>query len=127
MSGPIRSSVHQLQLEEELQTELDRSVAPRAKHRIESCLVWRGTAATESTSRGRIGVCALPITAGRAVRICIVGVIENVKRLKTELRFGALTQIEILADGEVNVAEAGVAKNIAAQRTELSDAIRDQD
>src|SRR5208337_1032558 len=68
-----------------------------------------------------------PITAGGAVRIGIVGVIENVKGLKAELRFHALPEVEILADREVYVAETRVSKNVPPHGAKSSHCVRQED
>ncbi len=114
-------------LENEFQAQLDGAVAARAKHGVKGGLVRGGTTATKTASACRwIGKGSLAITAGGAIRISEIGMIENIERLDAELGFETLPEFEILADGKIDVAEASVTEDVAAHGAKCAETIWNQ-
>src|SRR5207245_7514837 len=81
----------------------------------------------ERASLRRIGGRPLAIATGGAVRIGEIGMIENIESFKAELGFHPFAEFEGLAHGEIDVAETGIAKDVAAHGAEGSKTIGYQD
>lgn len=62
-----------------------------------------------------------------AKRIGEIRMVKHIEEFHAELSAQTLSPLEILRDREVNVLEAGVAKDISAHRTECTESRWDHD
>ena len=100
------------QLERELQTELNRASAAGADHWIDRRDIGRGTTAAKWPNGG-IGSCAGAESAGSAPGIREVWMIGDVKHLRAELHAIPFPEFPVLGNGQIQVVEARITKNVA--------------
>src|SRR5580704_18593020 len=100
-------------LENKLQTDLHSSASARTDYRIRSRHV-RGRAGTAESSRARHRRVVMPPAVLSPEWIGKVRVIEEVEKFPTELHVDAFTEMKNLHYGEVHIAEAKIAKGVAA-------------
>src|SRR5271154_5873545 len=103
-------------LERKLQPQLHGAAAARPDHGIGGGHVRRGAAAAKRLHR-RI-VQTKPVLP--AVRICEVGMVENVEELGAELEPHGFSKVEILGHREIEISEAGVLERVPAHVAELA-------
>src|SRR5262249_41912963 len=102
------------------------STASGTKHWIERSLIRSRTAAAKRTGLRWIRSSSLTVSAGGAVGVGKVGVVENVERLDAELRPEAFSKFEVLADRQIDIVEAGVAEDVAPHVAKGTKTVRDQ-
>lgn len=80
-------------------------------------MVRRGAATTQNR-RGRVAVGAGTKAVRRPVRICNVGMVENIEEFKPELGGEPFVEFPALGHGQIHVPNPGVAEVIARRRAE---------
>ena len=113
------------QLEREFQTELDRASSAGADHGVDRRDIGRGAAAAVR-AHGRIRSRAGAEPARSAPGICKIRMIGDVKHLRPELHSEPFPELPGLGNGQIQVVEAGIAKNVAAGVSEGTDRRRQQ-
>lgn len=113
-------------LEEQLQPQLHGPIAARTEDRVTSCLVWCGATTPEQIGHRRISFIADTKAARSPVRICKVGMVENVEELRPELSGEPFLELELFGYGQIPIAETGVAPNVTGRSAEGSCGGRNQ-
>src|ERR1700722_2603131 len=109
-SSGLPSELNLQRLERQLQSQLHRAAAARPDDRVSCRHVRRRASATEGTCRRIIH----SITILSAVGIGEIRMVEDIEKLRAELRMNSFAQVPVLGNRKVEVLEAGVRENIAS-------------
>src|ERR1700722_7209610 len=122
-SSGLPSELNLQRLERQLQSQLHRAAAARPDDRVSCRHIRRRASATEGTCRRIIH----SITILSAVGISEIRMVENVEKLRPELRVNSFAQVPVLGHGEIEILESRVGEHVARHISEMSQLWRDHD